>query len=108
MPGKPKSHSKETQIHHTKRRTNTKTSFAVYTKSDFRVKITHSLGNILPACCTSSYKSIIEQPRFVSSIKKISSFLNSSNARISKNIPNKNLTNYILFFNPKDKNRVTQ
>lgn len=38
---------------------------------------------MFPACCTSSYRSITEQPRLVSSLKNISTFLSSSNARIS-------------------------
>lgn len=47
------------------------------------VNITYNLGKMLPACWTSSYRSIMEQPRRVSSLKNISNFLNSSNARIS-------------------------
>lgn len=52
-------------------------------------RVSYSLGKMFPACCTSSYSSTIEQPRLVSSLKKISNFLNSSNALISTHQPQK-------------------
>ena len=48
-------------------------------------KEAYILGKMLPACWTSSYRSTIETPCLLSSLKNISSFLNSSNARISYN-----------------------
>lgn len=56
---------------------------------------------MLPACCTSSYRSIMEQPRRVSSLKNISSFLNSSNARMSEfthHTPQSTIINNLVSF----------
>lgn len=46
-------------------------------------KSTYNLGNIFPACWTSSYRSTMETPCLLSSLKNISSLLSSSNALIS-------------------------
>lgn len=43
----------------------------------------YSLGKMFPECWTSSYKSALVRPRFVSSLKKVSSCRNSSKVLIS-------------------------
>lgn len=64
-------------------RNNTKWWIPNKNNREWNVIVTYNLGKMLPACCTSSYRSIMEQPRRVSSLKNISSFLNSSNALMS-------------------------